>query len=102
MLTALWGGEAAIFISGYECNSPAAPSDFDRLISEYRLKQGYRLIGRTSSPVTPPPRPTKIALGKSENTSRDGKNPTVTPKLEVGCYCETQENKKKKERPGLR
>ena len=33
----LW--EAALFNPGYECHSPIAPSDFDRLIS------GYRLIG---------------------------------------------------------
>ena len=32
-------GKAAIFIPGYECNSPGASSDFDRLISRYRLTQ---------------------------------------------------------------
>ena len=31
--------KAALFISRYECNSPVAPSDLDRLISEYRLAQ---------------------------------------------------------------
>lgn len=30
--------EAALFIPGYECNSPVAPGCFDRLISGYRLK----------------------------------------------------------------
>lgn len=38
-MTALLG-EAAIFIPGYECHSPVAPSDFDRLISGYRLTGG--------------------------------------------------------------
>ena len=32
-------GEAALFISRYECNSPVAPSDFDRRISGCRLTQ---------------------------------------------------------------
>ena len=31
-------GEAALFIPAYECNSPAAPSDVDRLISRYRVR----------------------------------------------------------------
>ena len=44
-MTALLG-EAAFFIPGYECNAPVAPSDFDRLISGYRLTSPYsdRLI----------------------------------------------------------
>ena len=29
--TALWG-EAALFMPGYECNSPVAPSHFDHLV----------------------------------------------------------------------
>ena len=38
--------EAALFISGIDRSSPGAPSDFfDRLISEYRLIWGYRLVG---------------------------------------------------------
>ena len=39
-LTALLG-EAALFVPGYECDSLliVAPSDFDRLISGYRLTQ---------------------------------------------------------------
>ena len=43
-MTALLG-EAALFIPGYECISPVAPSDFDHLISGYRLIWGYRLVG---------------------------------------------------------
>ena len=31
--------EAALFILGNECNSPAAPSDVDRLVSGYRTTQ---------------------------------------------------------------
>ena len=38
-------GEAALFTPAYECNSPVVPSDFDRLLEEYRLVWGYRLIG---------------------------------------------------------
>ena len=41
-VTAL-SGVAALFIPGYERNSPDAPSDFDRLISGYRLIWGYRI-----------------------------------------------------------
>ena len=37
-MTASLGG-AALFIPRYECDSPVAPSDFDRLISGYRLTQ---------------------------------------------------------------
>ena len=32
-------GEAAQFAPGCECSSPVAPSDFDRLVSGYRLTQ---------------------------------------------------------------
>ena len=45
ILTAL-SGEAALFVQSYECNSPVAPSDFDRFISGYRLIWGYRLLSR--------------------------------------------------------
>ena len=38
-------GEAALFIPGYECDSPVAPSDFDRLVSGYRLTQTALLWG---------------------------------------------------------
>ena len=37
-------GEAALFLPGYECYSTVAPSDFDRLLSGYRLIGGSRLI----------------------------------------------------------
>ena len=32
-------GEAALFISRYDCNYPVAPSDFDRAVWGYRLAQ---------------------------------------------------------------
>ena len=38
-------GEAALLIPGHECSSPAAPSDFDRLISGYRLTPTTALLG---------------------------------------------------------
>ena len=41
-ITALWW-EYALFDLGYGCSPPAAPSDFDGLISGYRL--GYRVTG---------------------------------------------------------
>ena len=44
-MTALLGG-AALFIPSYECNSPIAPSNFDRLISGYRLIGGPLLYRR--------------------------------------------------------
>ena len=37
-------GEAAVLIPGYDPNSPAVPSNIDRLISGYRLIWGYPLI----------------------------------------------------------
>ena len=37
-MIALWG-EAVLLILGYECNSPVAPSDIERLTSGYRLTQ---------------------------------------------------------------
>ena len=37
-MTALLG-EPALFTPGYECDSPVAPSDLNRLISVYRLAQ---------------------------------------------------------------
>ena len=37
-VTALYE-EVALFVPGYECTSPVGPSDFDRLISGYRLTQ---------------------------------------------------------------
>ena len=40
----LMGGIRLIY-AGNECNSTVAPSDFDRLISGYRLIWGYCLSG---------------------------------------------------------
>lgn len=34
-------GESLLFIPGYACSPPVTPSDFDRLISEYRLTQTF-------------------------------------------------------------
>ena len=38
-------GEAVLLLPGYQCYPPMAPSDFDRLMSGYRLYWGYRLMG---------------------------------------------------------
>ena len=37
-LTALLRG-AAVFVPGYECKAPIAPTDFDRRVSRYCLTQ---------------------------------------------------------------
>ena len=38
-MTALLGGATFYYFAGYERNSPAAPSDFDRHMSGHRLTQ---------------------------------------------------------------
>ena len=39
-------GEAALFVTGYECDSSVAPSNYDRLMSRYRLThESDRLVG---------------------------------------------------------
>ena len=43
-MTAL-SAEAVLFVPGNQCNSPVAPGDFDRLLSEYCLIWEYRLVG---------------------------------------------------------
>ena len=45
------GGEAALFIPGYECDSPVAPSDFDRLIEGYPLAQTALLRDPFCDPI---------------------------------------------------
>ena len=44
-------GEVALFIPGYECNSAVAPSDFDRLVSGYRLTQTALLRNPCCTPI---------------------------------------------------
>ena len=47
-------GEAAVFFPGYQCDSPAAPSHFDRLMSGYRVTQAAFVLLRDPNPVQHP------------------------------------------------